>query len=263
MKIKVMIAMHKPYVVPGDDLYYPLQVGAKGKEPFAPGDDTGEHISEKNPFYCELTALYWGWKNLKADALGLVHYRRHFTMKGFLYRRLNPKIDCVLTGTEAEALLQEHDAIVPKKRRYYIETLYSHYAHTLDAAHLDAAQEIIAERCPEYLGDCRQVYGRTWGYMFNMCIMKREALDAYCSWLFPILKQLEERLMQEKTERTAFEARLYGRVSEILFNVWLAHHTALSLAEVPTMYMEPVHWGKKGAAFLMAKFFGKKYKESF
>ena len=44
-------------------------------------DNTGEHISEKNPHYCELTALYWAWKNLKSDYIGIVHYRRHFVKK--------------------------------------------------------------------------------------------------------------------------------------------------------------------------------------
>ena len=61
---------------------------------------------------------------------------------------------------------------------------------------------------------------------------------------------------------TAFEARLFGRVSELLFNVWLVKNN-LTPKEVPFMYMEKVNLLKKAKSFLMAKFFGKKYGQSF
>ena len=78
--IKILIALHKQYEVPNSDIYLPVQVGVEGKEKildYQP-DNEGENISSKNPYYCELTALYWAWKNLKADYIGLTHYRRHF-----------------------------------------------------------------------------------------------------------------------------------------------------------------------------------------
>lgn len=57
------------------------------------------------------------------------------------------------------------------------------------------------------------------GYMFNMFIMDRKHIDAYLSWLFPILEKLYQTT--DLSQLTPFEARLFGRVSELLFNVWL------------------------------------------
>ena len=84
MDIKILIAMHKPYWTPEDDVYLPLQVGSALHPHFLPvTDDSGENISAKNPGYCEMTGLYWAWKNLKADYVGLCHYRRYFGHRTF------------------------------------------------------------------------------------------------------------------------------------------------------------------------------------
>ena len=79
MNIRIIVAAHKPYQMPKDDIYLPLHVGHAGKPDIGfQGDDTGENISTKNANYCELTGLYWAWKNLDADYIGLAHYRRYF-----------------------------------------------------------------------------------------------------------------------------------------------------------------------------------------
>lgn len=44
-------------------------------------DNEGDNISAKNPYYCELTGIYYAWKNIPAEYLGLVHYRRYFKGK--------------------------------------------------------------------------------------------------------------------------------------------------------------------------------------
>ena len=81
--VKVIVATHKPYEMPSDKLYLPVHVGAAGKESIGyQRDDEGDNISNLNPYFCELTGFYWAWKNLKEDYIGLVHYRRLFTMNG-------------------------------------------------------------------------------------------------------------------------------------------------------------------------------------
>jgi len=256
MKITVVVAAHKPYEMPDDPLYLPLQVGAEGKESFGyRRDDSGDHISDKNPQFCELTGLYWAWKNLDADYIGLAHYRRHFRGKG----KREP-ISCVLTEQEAVRLLAGRDGLLPKKRNYYIETLYSHYAHTMHVEPLDAAGDIIREKYPAYAAAFEQLKTRRSAHMFNMLVLRRDHLDAYCTWLFDILFELEKRV--DASTYDTFHGRFFGRVSELLLDVWLSEQD-LDLAEVPLIGMEKTNWVKKGGSFLMAKFFGKKYDKSF
>lgn len=263
--IKIIIATHKEYFMPLDDMYLPVHVGKEGKADIGyQGDNEGENISIKNPYFCELTGLYWAWKNLPNDYLGLIHYRRFFTTKGRSERKNQPLEDLYLTHKEASDLLADYDVIVPSKRNYYIETLYSHYANTLHAEHLDVTREIIVEKCGEFLGSFDKVMKQRSGYMFNMFIMSKELTNSYCSWLFPILFELEKRLPADKY--SAFHARFYGRVSELLFNVWLMQYnkkTPIKIKELPFVYGEKVNWGKKILAFLQAKFLGKKYEASF
>ena len=256
MKVTVIVAAHKPYAMPSDPLYLPLHVGAEGKEPFGfTGDNTGENISAKNPTFCELTGLYWAWKNLDADYIGLAHYRRHFRGKG-----KGEPVDCVLTEAEAVRLLDGKDGLLPKKRKYYIETLYSHYAHTMHVEPLDITGKIIREKYPAYLPAFEDLKKRTSSHMFNMMVLRRDHLDAYCTWLFDILFELEKRV--DAATFDAFHARFFGRVSELLLDVWLSRQS-LDLVEVPLIGMEKTNWIKKGGSFLLAKFFGKKYGKSF
>ena len=50
MDIKILVATHKPYWMPDDDVYLPLHVGREGKQYLGfIGDNTGDNISIKNP----------------------------------------------------------------------------------------------------------------------------------------------------------------------------------------------------------------------
>lgn len=257
MTYTIIVATHKPYQMPQDPCYLPLHVGKAGKQDLGfAGDDTGENISTKNPYYCELTGLYWLWKNVHTDYKGLVHYRRHFGGSG----KGKDPWQRILTQGELEKLLEQGDILLPRKRNYYIESLYSHYAHTHYAEHLDVTREMIGEQCPDYLPAFDRVMGRTWGHMFNMFVMSADKCDAYCAWLFPILEELEGRVDYQSLD--PFQARLFGRVSELLLDVWLETQ-GYSYQELPLVSPEPVNWWRKGTSFLRAKFLGRKYGASF
>ena len=84
MKTEIYIATHKDYNFPQIAGYIPIHVGKDLTDLNLGiiGDNTGDNISSLNPNFCELTALYWMWKNSSADYLGLIHYRRFFSIDG-------------------------------------------------------------------------------------------------------------------------------------------------------------------------------------
>ena len=268
--VKIIIATHKKYRMPGEHIYLPLHVGAEGKLDVNGNelnlgyikDNTGENISKLNASFCELTGLYWARKNLKTDYIGLVHYRRHFCIKK------NKELwKSILDYEQLKVYLKKVKVFTPTKRRYYIETLYSHYKHTHYSVQLDETRKIIEERYPEYITSYNRVLKHTYGYMFNMMIMEKTCLSEYCSWLFDILFELRKKI--DMPALSSYQGRFYGRVSEILFNVWLDYQLTTGrllknqINEISCIHLEGVNWRKKGRAFLKAKFFGKKYKESF
>lgn len=260
--IKVIVAAHKKYQMPNEKMYIPVQVGAEGKEKIEGyiQDNTGDNISSKNPYFCELTGLYWAWKNLDADFIGLVHYRRYFTNTNKIPKEENEKFKIVLTQNDAESILENADVILPKKRNYYIENLYSHYEHTMYVEPLDETRKIIEEKYPEYLEEFDKLYKRTSAHMFNMFIMKKEILNEYCEWLFDILFELEKRI--DPSQYDSFHARYLGRISERLLDVWIDKNN-LKYEEVKIMDMQKINWFKKGKSFLVAKLTGKRYTKSF
>ena len=248
MNIKILVATHKSYWIPSDSIYMPIQVGCALNDldlGFA-RDDTGDNISNKNKNYCELTALYWAWKNLDSDYIGLAHYRRHFTL-----RKGADKNSLPITSSDLEPLLNNYDVILPRKRNYYIETTYSQYVHAHHKEDLDITEEIIKESYPDYLDSYKKAMDMTKSHRFNMFIMKKELFDSYCEWLFGILFELEKRL--DISQYSPYDARVFGFVSERLLDVWILTNQ-IKYKEIPYVFMEKQNWLKKGGAFLKRKF---------
>lgn len=254
MDIKIIIATHKKYWMPDDPMYMPVHVGAEGKldengNPLDLGyikDNSGDNISIKNANYCELTGLYWAWKNLDADYIGLAHYRRHFCSS----KKTGDKKDRIIAKKELEDILKQAKVLVPKPRNYVIETNYSQYAHAHHAIDLDTTREILEEKYPDYLNAFDSSMRKTIGHRFNMFVMQKDMFDAYCSWLFDVLFELETRL--DITEYNTNDARVFGFVSERLLDVWLMTNNVF-YREMPYVFMENQNWLVKGANFLKRK----------
>lgn len=80
MSIRIYTITHKLFTPPPDPMYVPLHVGhaCSNKDWGFLSDDTGDSISELNPYFCELTGIYWIWKNVSdCDYVGISHYRRY------------------------------------------------------------------------------------------------------------------------------------------------------------------------------------------
>lgn len=265
--ITVGVAAHKPYDMPEDPCYLPIHVGRALHPEIIPqldsrfvGDDTGDNISDQNATFCELTALWWLWRNCDSDFKGLVHYRRHLASPDPSRRGSGDRLSRVATGEELLRLLSRYDAVLPRRRNYYIETMRSHWDHTQPPEQLAEAERVVADLEPGYSEALSSVLSSRGAHMFNMMVMRADLFDAYCAWLFPLLGELTRRI--DPASYPPFRARYPGRVSELLLDAWLDVN-GVSYAELPTVSPEPVDWPAKVGGFLAAKFLGKKYERSF
>lgn len=218
MDIRMYVMTHKTAEFPAIDGYHPLLVGAAANtqaEQFSLRDDTGDHISQKNKNFCELTGVYWIWKNVSADAVGVCHYRRFFTTA-----RFSNSQKYFLNKTQMEALLEKHDAVVSDAywfERSIAQSLYRAPSPE-DMRELRKALEALY---PAYLPEYDSFMAGRSTCLYNMCLMKKSLFDRYCRWLFEILFYIEKDY--DISQRNAYEARLFGFLSERLLQIWIMH----------------------------------------
>lgn len=209
MDTRIYVMTHKKIEPIENDIYIPLHVGRHGKESLGYiGDDTGESISEKNSNYCELTGLYWLWKNVDCDIIGVCHYRRFFT-----------RHEQILDREYIENTLHIYDAIIPDSRCSAEGNVKLHYGARHMIEDLMLCGEVIGEIYPEYNNAFEIVMNANLISVGNMWITRKEIFDKYCQWLFDILFEVEKRIDFSKYDE--YQGRVMGFLSERLFRVWL------------------------------------------
>lgn len=221
LNIKMLVAAHKAAEVPSDDFYLPIHVG-HALNPIDLGyqrDDEGENISELNPSYCELTALYWAWKNLDADVVGLSHYRRYFRGK-----QPGPNGKGILSRAESVQLLDKHDIVLSRPRNYVIETIDSHYRNGHHGSDLDVLRGVIEKDYPDFLNSYDKVFSGRELSLYNMFLMRKRDFNEYCEWLFGILDFVEPEI--DNDSRSVYQQRTFGYLGERLLNVWVEQRSS-------------------------------------
>lgn len=225
--IKILVCAHKATRLPQHEYFYPIQVGAAltNVRFLSAQDDTGDNISDSNPYFCELTAHYWAWKNLRCDIIGLNHYRRFFDFyrpfPNFSPDRSFVDIDSFLQENyqfpDIKKLLNDYDIILPPKRHYpyNVATQYAIF-HIIND--LNILKEVIHDLSPEYSEAFDTLMYHSNAYSgYNMFITTWKHFAGYSEWLFRILFALEKRV---KLSVYSDQARLFGYLSERLINIY-------------------------------------------
>lgn len=236
---KILICCHKESELPNnkDGLFLPIHVGAKISDKdlgFCRDDKINniecDNISDKNKSFCEITALYWAWKNLKKlypniEYIGLNHYRRYFSFdkKDIVSTLIEKEASCIkdynINLGKLNKILNKYDCIAAKKAifPYSLEVQYCLSHNSSDLRHI---KNIIQEKYPEYLEAMNEVIfkGNKCSF-FNMFILKWQDFDNYCKWLFDILFESEKRI--DTTGYDSMQLRVFGFIAERLFTVWI------------------------------------------
>lgn len=237
-KLKILVCCHKQSELPQNDLniFLPIHVGAaiSTQDLGIQRDDElngkkCDSISEKNQSYCELTALYWAWKNIKTlypniEYIGLNHYRRFFNFDNPFTKDWNCKqISEVklykLNLTKLRSILKKKFGIIAKKRSYpYSLAVDYSVAHVSDD--LRILGKIIQENYQDYYSAFLQTfYCNNKLAHFNMFIWKYLDFEKYCEWLFGILFKAENLI--DISNYSSVQIRIWGYMAERLLNVYV------------------------------------------
>lgn len=250
--VKIFTITHMSMPSLANDLYIPFQVGKEmDLSNKIMRDNTFDNISAKNPFFCELTASYWLWKNNKdAKFIGLCHYRRYFNFyppffskrktSVFITNQINfkntkqAKKSPIKQQKKIISILSKYDMIVPKEINLEM-TIFEDYKKHHRIEDLIETQNIITNLFPEYHSSFEVFFNnKTTLCVGNMFISSKKIWDEYHQWLFAILFQLEKKITIPEDN---YQKRVFGFIAERLFNLYL-YHNKLKIKEIKTYFIE-------------------------
>ena len=241
----ILVCSHKKFTILQNSILQPIQVGSIGKTSlYNLRDDSGDNISAKNDKYCELTAMYWAWKNLPDDYnyVGFFHYRRYlsFNPKRF-YKRFFPKLRYLnnfLHHLDEKHILQlcnDYDILMVQKESFVGNQIITN--QSLNKLNLfftnfffvnkelqDIFLNILFNKYPHTKKYTNEMLFATShrGYIYskNMFIMKRKYFNQYMEFLFNVLFELETQLNLPQNQHLP-QSRRFGYIAELMINIFL------------------------------------------
>lgn len=163
----------------------------------------GDNIDFLNPWYCELTGLYYLWKHCDDDIVGLEHYRRYFVNgKGNL-----------LSENEIRNILKDNDIIckkcvIAKSDKNIFHIFKTHHDINIFNEFISLIEDEDFKEKIKFICNKTPVFCQC-----NMFICKKELIADYCMWFYYIASQLNTSFRKNP--------RIIGYISEYMFGAYL------------------------------------------
>ena len=225
------------------------------------GDNIGENISILNNSFCEMSAIYWCWKNYaeigNPDYIGFMHYRRHFL---FGDKKYHPNFYGLVKFSELDRdylindltsdqnirnVVFSCDAVVPQKidikKTTNIDNNYEHYKYYHDIEDYNRAIEIIRKKFPEMMKLVNEYNMSSEAYFLNMFIFKKSIFFDYCEWIFSILFELKKSIANSQNDY--YQNRVFGFIAERLTAIYifkLLQNKKLKIKHLPVSFIEDI-----------------------
>ena len=231
--IEIYVATHKKQdlILPKHCKYIQVNAEKEGKWPgYVHDNDISDNISEKNDSYCELTALYTIWKNSDAGIKGLFHYRRFFSDKtqvnvwneGHIKRRKKEIRGSIISEDKIIELLAGSDIILEFPFAPFPLSVFEDLQRFVYIDDIWVMIRAVERRFPEYTGSLWEILNSHSISYCNMFIAKDSFVDEYCTWLFNLLTEIEDKTNIDGYDKD--HKRIYGYLAEVLLNVYVKHN---------------------------------------
>lgn len=183
----------------------------------------GYNIDFLNPWYCELTGLYYLVHNVKDKVIGLEHYRTYFWNNNKL-----------INEQEISEILKSHDIILGgfqfpiwghKTLREDLEK-----NRTIGKNKLNCYLNVIKQADEKFYEFLNRYLDSNKLYSGNMFIGKKRIIDEWFQFLIDILVDYEQICKISPADKSTF--RREGFLAEFTFGAWILYKN-FKIHEIP------------------------------